>query len=213
MFTYVEEEIQTLGYQLDPQAVMADFELALVQSLELQFPRAAIQGCFFHFSQCLWRKVHAVARPRKYKNDPDTQSFIQKTNTLAFVPLSFVCIAWDAIKADAPPLPEVDDFNTYVESTWLNGNFLPHTWKYHCHDGPRTNNHLEGWHNRLKRISRIAHPNIFELVEILKKGQAAMEVSIEQLARGGRVRAKRRKVVGHEETIKRIMHSRIHLWQ
>ena len=94
----------------------------------------------------------------RYKNDLDTQSFIQKTTALAFVPLSFIRIVWDAIKADAPPLPEADDFVKYVESTWLNGNFLPRTWNYYCHDGPRTNNNLEGWHNRLKRISRKAHP-------------------------------------------------------
>ena len=74
----------------------------------------------------------------------------------------------------------------------------------YLHEGPRTNNHLEGWHNRLKRISRKAHPNLFELVEILKKEQATTEVTIEQLVGGGRIRAKRRKVVQHEETIKRL---------
>ena len=25
---------------------------------------------------------------------------------------------------------------------------------------PRTNNHVEGWHNKLKRVARKAHPNV-----------------------------------------------------
>ena len=135
-----------------------------------------------------------------YKNDPDTRSFIQKTTAIAFVLLSFVHIVLDAIIADAPLLPDADDFIKYVESTWLNGSFLPRTWNYHYYVGPHTNNHLEGWHNCLKKISRKAHPKIFELIEILNKELAATEVSIEQLAGGGRVRAKR-KVVRHEERI------------
>ena len=42
------------------------------------------------------------------------------------------------------------------------------------------------------------------MVEILKKEQAASEVAIEQLAGGGTIRSKRRKVVQHEGTIKRL---------
>ena len=37
---------------------------------------------------------------------------------------------------------------------------------------PRTNNYLEGWHNKLKQITRKAHPNVFELVEIFKQEQS-----------------------------------------
>ena len=79
---------------------MADFELTLIQSLELQFPGIAIQVCFFHFSQCLWRKVQSLGPSDWYKNDQDARSFIQRSASLALVPLSFVCIAWTAIKAN-----------------------------------------------------------------------------------------------------------------
>ena len=41
-------------------------------------------------------------------------------------------------------------------------------------------------------------------VEILKKEQAASEVAIEQLDGGERIRSKRRKVVQHEDNIKRF---------
>ena len=54
---------------------------------------------------------------------------------------------------------------------------------------------FRGGHNCLKRVSRKTHPNLFEVVEIPKKEQAASEVAIEQLAGGGRIRSKRIKVV------------------
>ena len=48
--------------------------------------------------------------------------------------------------------------------------------RWDCHyfdnEGPRTNNHLEGWHGRLKKHLNHAHPNIFVLIELLQKTQA-----------------------------------------
>ena len=77
------KEIQSLGSQLTPQKVMANFEIALVQSLELQFPSSEIQGRVFHFFQCLWRKVQFVGLTDLYKNDPVTHCFIRESAPLA----------------------------------------------------------------------------------------------------------------------------------
>ena len=52
-FTIVKEEMQNLGLIFQPTAIMSDFELALLQALELQFPNTRTLGCLFHFSQCL----------------------------------------------------------------------------------------------------------------------------------------------------------------
>ena len=47
---------------------------------------------------------------------------------------------------------------------------------------PRINNHLEGWHNKLKKITIKSHVNVFEIVEAFNHEQAHTEVSIAQLA-------------------------------
>ena len=52
----------------------------------------------------------------------------------------------------------------------------------------------------MKKVSRKAHPNLFEVVEILKKEQAASRVAIAVDWTGN----KRKKVVQHEDTIKRL---------
>ena len=46
------------------------------------------------------------------------------------------------------------------------------TWKISIDSiGPQTNNHLEGWHNWLKRVARKAHPNFYELIEIIRSSR------------------------------------------
>jgi hypothetical protein len=46
----------------------------------------------------------------------------------------------------------------YVTETWIEGRFSQPTWNHYQTEGPRTNNHLEGWHNKLKKRFGIAHP-------------------------------------------------------
>ena len=79
------------------------------------------------------------------------------------------------------------------------------TWNYFNYDGPCINNHVEGWHNCFKKKERKAYPSLFEFIEVIQKEQATAKVTIEQLLGGGRVRAKKRNVVIHEETIKKLM--------
>ena len=48
------------------------------------------------------------------------------------------------------------------------------------HVGPRTNNHLEGWHNRLKLLSGKSHPNLWESINLMKKkGWTAWATNLE----------------------------------
>ncbi|XP_071145035.1 uncharacterized protein [Mytilus edulis] len=98
----------------------------------------------------------------------------------------------------------------YIVLTWLEGRYPQPTWNHHQTEGPRTNNHLEGWHNKLKKRVKIAHPNIFEIINVLKKEQAANEVKKVQYAAGGKMRGKAKKYREIEErfaTLKESLHN------
>ena len=84
----------------------------------------------------------------------------------------------------APNTPNIDDIITYFEETWLVGNIPPFLWNMYCMDtsSPRTNNHVEGWYNKLKRVVRKVHPNVYELIDVFQQGQADTKVTIAQLA-------------------------------
>ena len=51
-------------------------------------------------------------------------------------------------------------------------------------ESARTNNHIDGWHSKLKKVVGKAHPNVYEIVEIFKREQGVTEITISQLASG-----------------------------
>ncbi len=68
----------------------------------------------------------------------------------------------------------------------------------------RTNNHLEGWHNRLKRVAGKPHPNIYEFVEVIQKEQTSTEVSLTQLAAGARPPRRVQRAINRDRKIKEL---------
>ena len=64
------------------------------------------------------------------------------------------------------------------------GQYRIQQWKYFDYNGPRTNNHIEGWHSRLKKVVGKSHPNIFEIVDVMKKEEACTEMKMEQFESG-----------------------------
>ncbi|KRX29509.1 hypothetical protein T05_6160, partial [Trichinella murrelli] len=48
----------------------------------------------------------------------------------------------------------------------------------------RTNNHLEGWHNRLNRKAGKSHNGLYELLQLLISEQGVMDTLIQQVLSG-----------------------------
>ena len=82
---------------------------------------------------------------------------------------------------------QVAQFTRYFEQTWFNEHY--HLWVVWVYDeeGPRTNNHVEGWHNKLNKIAGQSPPNIYEVVKLFKTEQAATEVTLRHLEAGGTI--------------------------
>lgn len=51
--------------------------------------------------------------------------------------------------------------------------------------GPRTNNHLEGWHNSLRKAIGAAHPNVYTFIAAIKKQQQVFSLKLLQLQTNG----------------------------
>ena len=69
--TYVRlfEAIRTLRPQVNPSAVLTDFEQASMNALRRAFPEVTLTGCFFHFCQCFWRKIQQLGHATRYKEE------------------------------------------------------------------------------------------------------------------------------------------------
>ncbi len=183
----VKEEAMNHGLHISPEGIMTDFELALVQLLELEFPGAHIHGCYFHFAQSLWRKVQRLGLVEEYKEDAFVRRFVR------------VRVSWDGLKAEMPDDDKVKGYSEYFDQTWMSGQFAPRMWNYYAHSGPRTNNHImEGWHNRMKRICEEGTP---ELLRGAGAFSARTSCSRSPSAAGGRwfTQTKKEKVVQREK--------------
>ena len=65
----------------------------------------------------------------------------------------------------------------YVTNTWIEGPWNPEMWNHFGNDNHWTNNHLEGWHYKINQIAKKNHPNILEVIGLLKREQSAVEVN------------------------------------
>ncbi|XP_041358542.1 uncharacterized protein LOC121375235 [Gigantopelta aegis] len=139
------------GFDLSPEVVLTDFEIVAIQAIEEIFPDADTRGCLFHFNQCMLQKVQGLGLMRLYRADQGVQTLVRR---LPLLPIDHVQDVWIDIMNERPDhLPHVTEFTDYVTTTWVDDDslFKVAMWTQHGNIGPRTNNHLEGWHSKLNR--------------------------------------------------------------
>ena len=127
-----------------------------------------IYGCLFHYLKTIWRRTQEGGLQTAYKDVPDVTKLVRRAACLPLLPLN-----------------KVEDF-------WLS-HWRIQQWNHYQTEGPRINNHLEGWHNKLKKKVGITHRTIYKLIDEFKKEQAVNEVKIEQYSNGGHKRKRAKK--------------------
>lgn len=83
--------------KLNPTDITVDFEIGVIKSLSKHFPQAAIHGCFFHFTQNVWRHIQTNGLQVPYTNDEDIAFELRLLIALAFVPEANVIEAYDQL--------------------------------------------------------------------------------------------------------------------
>ena len=80
-------------------------------------------GWSYHFPGQLWEKFNIlVCKSNTNKNTGQLKSFICRTVALAFLPIHFVCFAWQGVKANTPELPRINEFIMYFDNHMDNWN-------------------------------------------------------------------------------------------
>ena len=92
----------------------------------------------------------------------------------------------------------------YFTCTWVSGQFQVRQWNYYKVDGPRTNNYVEGWHSRLKKAVVKPHPNVYELVEVIKREESITTMKVQQLLAGAFLAPRRRHLREKERRLKSL---------
>ena len=162
------EQVFKALLQLLPQVhvkkVVIDFEKAVWSTLRRmmsrnEFPNVKIKGCFFHFTQALYRRIGLIGLAAQYKHCLGTRDICRQMMALAFLPKEYVPKQFKRLKERCimTGIENLKKFAIYMEKNWINGWFTPEDW-VRFREFVRTNNHTEGWHRGLN--SRFKKKNI-----------------------------------------------------
>ena len=82
--TYVTlfRELININGNLRPASVLIDFELGIKNALVAVFPAVSVNGCFFHFTQNIWRKM----QQHRYQTEPGFVIEARMIAALVFIP-------------------------------------------------------------------------------------------------------------------------------
>ena len=180
IYTSLFDELRTTTVKhdlvLNPKFIIIDFEKDAIGALKNVFPNAVIKGCNFHYNQCIFKKIQELGLQKDYYDSPiddpkSVKCLVQETGALAFMPVSEINNLWCEIMDKFDHIPRSEDFFNYYTDTWIEDDclFPRHLWNYYNFNGPRTNNGLEGWHHRLNSNIATSNPNLYVVIDELKK--------------------------------------------
>ena len=203
-YTKVFRQLKQIKPALSPVSVLSDFEQAIINSIKDCFPDTRIRGCFFHFSQCIWREIQRNSPIcDKYKDiqDPDFSLYLRQLAALAFVPEEDVIECFNVLldsdffrENEQLLCPLID----YIEDQWIGRPTRSATGRrsprvpislWNCYEAsiddlPKTNNSIEGWHRSFSSLMASSNPNFWRFLEILKKEEGLTRLKLEQLTSG-----------------------------
>ena len=98
------------------ECAQLDYEVSALEAIQEVFASADRRGCFFHFTQCIWRKVQNSGLQAEYK-DPEVK-FVRSLGALALVSLHRLDEGWMEIDSisPSPEHPSHSKLSTTVET-------------------------------------------------------------------------------------------------
>jgi len=165
VLTAIKELTEPYG-QLQLEKVSLDFEIATWLAFKTVFPGIRLEGCAFHFSQAVFRKILELGLASFYRNSPRINKLCRKLMTLNLLPHRFIKPTFQDLKREARGTL-TKQLLEYFENTWIkHRTWKPCTWSVFML-AMRTNNPVEGYHARLKRLAKKPELNLYLLIELL----------------------------------------------
>ena len=191
------------------QEVVSDFELAVFNAVVASFPNAQVSGCYFHFTQNLWKHTQELGLAGAFQLNPALKVFLTHVYSLGFVPLGHVPLCFNQLVTDpqtqqlVAQYPNLHTFIQYVHNTYIVGQqFPPDTWNvFNRGMSARTNNFVESFHAQWNKSVGVRHPSIWQFVAKLQDQQALSRNSLNNAVNGNPVVRRRAKWVRLENRI------------
>jgi hypothetical protein len=208
----LKEGCLNVGLPFTPKFVCLDFEKGAIDDFEYCFPGILIIGCWFHYAQCLFKKIVAIGLKVQYGEDEELRVVVQNCISLALCyhideehseVIDIFCnhICNDKLLPLYHKYPRLKEFIKYMLLTWLEGDvendipplFKISLWNHWFHMETRTNNTSEAYNFRIViKLGNSAHPNIWIWIEFVQVEDLQMSVKFESISKE-KFRARSRK--------------------
>ncbi|CAF4541994.1 unnamed protein product [Rotaria magnacalcarata] len=121
---------------------MTDFESGSISAVKDEFPTAQHLGCYFHFSQAIFRHIQFLGLQRQYTIDETLRVLCRKLMALPLMPRDKILSGLDEIREAADLLPGLPMIRLleYFDKNWMLDIDL---WNVYGFDS-RANNICEG---------------------------------------------------------------------
>ena len=143
-----------------PEKIVSDFESGILSSVKIHLPNVEQLGCYFYYTQCVYRKIQNLGLVTLYKNTQTFQRTVQKIFVLPFLPPNSVGQLYQTLRSDFDNRrlillhPKVGDFFQYVENQWIQGTPVGFWNVFNREGNARTTNMCEGWNSNWKTSSK-----------------------------------------------------------
>ena len=107
LYSAVLESLVTHIPQFKPLALMSDWEPAPRNALKEIYPQMKIYGCWFHFTQCVWRKTQKLGLTRSFKDNVQVSKFIRQLMAIPFLPAALIIPTYNLIETPVLPVDYV----------------------------------------------------------------------------------------------------------
>ncbi len=201
LFRTVKELIQNKG----PENLIVDYEKAAFQSFLQHFPTCNVYGCLFHLGQNVYKHIVQHGFKMKYHEDDTFSLKMRCFVALAFLPLEDVTEGFEELTDDDEIPQEIVSYfeNTYIGQVRGRGQqrrrlapaFPIPMWNVsnRCETNiSRTINSLEGFHSSLNGSLSKIHPNIWVLIENLKREEVLANAKCQQHFQGAEIHRKKK---------------------
>ncbi|CAF4388334.1 unnamed protein product, partial [Rotaria sp. Silwood2] len=102
MFDELTFDANRLNMFFEPERITSDFEKSLIKAVSNKFSSTYHSGCYFHFSQCIYRKIQSLGLSTLYRDDEDVRSTCRQLMALPFLPMEEIEFAFEELMEQSP---------------------------------------------------------------------------------------------------------------
>ncbi|KAJ1529949.1 hypothetical protein ONE63_006677 [Megalurothrips usitatus] len=164
----------------------ADFEPAVRNAVYAVWERARVVGCVAHYATAVYRWLRRQRMHGIVQGDPHVLHVVRMVTAIPRAPSQDIPLAFRAVRRIAEVrgvYRAVYPVLAYVWREWISrvgGQVLSVFGQYHT-----TNNTCEVHHNAVMTMADVAHPNAWDLLEIIRARFRAALVTMRRVDRTG----------------------------